>query len=152
MSVMFIENPHNKINNQENMNPIYFSQLLKPIEVVAKMNSLGSLEIASDEDSGMRKLIAFTNKEGDTRGILEPRLEDVDEDGNHLTLIDIFLNEFDVSEEDREELDKGYSVTLRMTGIQYVRWLLMRYGCIQYQQEQLTNEYVDWCHANGHGD
>lgn len=135
------------------MNPQYFSQLIETVKVVVNMSRLGHLEMSlEDQGSGMRNIIAFTNKQGETKGLIEPKLEDIDECGNHITLIDAFLTEFKVSQEDREELEKGWSITLEMTGMQYVHWLMMQYGCIQYQQEQLTGEYIDWCHANGHAD
>ena len=133
------------------MNSI-FTQLLQPIDVVAEMNRAGNLEITLKETGSIVKAIVATNKSGYTSGAIEPKLDDIDEEGNHLTLIDTFLNKFNVSQEDRVELEKGYSVTLQMTGMEYIQWILVRYGCIQYQQQELTTEYIDWCLANGYAD
>jgi hypothetical protein len=129
-----------------------FTQLLQPIDVVAEMNRLGNLEITLKETGSIMKAIAATNKSGYTSGAIEPKLDDIDEEGNHLTLIDTFLNEFNVSQEDRTELDEGYPITLQMTGMEYIQWILVRHGCIQYQQQELTTEYIDWCLANGYAD
>jgi hypothetical protein len=126
-----------------------FNLLLNTISVEVEFLGSSLLLDPVGEDSLMETLKATTIDNHDVDGIVEARLDDVKEDGTHVTLVETFLDKFEVSEEDRETLDVGFSITIEMPGIEYVEWMLMRYGCMMHRQQELSKEYMDWCFDQG---
>ncbi|MGG6281762.1 hypothetical protein ACQ4M3_09350 [Leptolyngbya sp. AN03gr2] len=112
-----------------------FDKLPEEVEVSIEITRQGILR-AKVQDESLAEIIGLTNTENRADIFLQTD-----------TARKEFIEEF-VPLSDREDLDNGWEVEIKMSMMDYIDWVFVQFGSIADQQRYLTREYLECTHAN----